>query len=136
MFSGSAAKEKGAEFELKELAKDYEVGFDSLMAVLAYLYSGKVKPLPKDVCVCVDEDCSHVACRPAVDFMVEVLYASFTFQVPELVALYQVRVRFNLNFTWKICFLLLFMELLYSFNSLELVVSRFWILISESIPSL
>ncbi|OAY27113.1 BTB/POZ domain and ankyrin repeat-containing protein NPR1 isoform X1 [Manihot esculenta] len=89
VFSGSAAKEKGAEFELKELAKDYDVGFDSLVAVLAYLYSGKVKPLPKDVCVCVDEDCSHVACRPAVDFMVEVLYASFTFQVPELVALYQ-----------------------------------------------
>ncbi|KAJ9167968.1 hypothetical protein P3X46_019554 [Hevea brasiliensis] len=91
VFSGSAAKEKGSKFELKELAKDYDVGFDSLVAVLAYLYTGKVRPLPKGVCVCVDEDCTHVACRPAVDFMVEVLYASFTFQVPELVALYQRR---------------------------------------------
>ncbi|XP_025012251.2 BTB/POZ domain and ankyrin repeat-containing protein NPR1 [Ricinus communis] len=90
MFSGSLGKEKGAvKYELKELTKDYDVGFDSLVAVLGYLYSGKVRPLPKGVCVCVDEDCSHVACRPAVDFMVEVLYASFTFQVPELVALYQ-----------------------------------------------
>ncbi|XP_050216606.1 BTB/POZ domain and ankyrin repeat-containing protein NPR1-like [Mercurialis annua] len=83
-------KEKGVvKFELKELAKDYDVGFDSVVAVLGYLYSGKVRPLPKGVCVCVDEVCSHVACRPAVDFMVEVLYASFIFQVPELVALYQ-----------------------------------------------
>ncbi|KAF2285129.1 hypothetical protein GH714_038752 [Hevea brasiliensis] len=89
MFSGSAAKEKDAKFELKQLAKDYDVGFDSLVAVLAYLYSGKVRPLPDGVCVCADEDCSHVACRVAVDFMLEVLYASFTFQVPELVALYQ-----------------------------------------------
>ena len=30
------------------------------------LYSGKVRPLPKGVCVCVDDDCSHEACRPAV----------------------------------------------------------------------
>ncbi|GLT98698.1 hypothetical protein SLE2022_161900 [Rubroshorea leprosula] len=82
-------KERGAKLELKELTKEYEVGYDSLVAVLAYLYSGRVKPLPRDVCVCVDEDCSHVACRPAVDFMVDVLYAAFTFQVSELVALYQ-----------------------------------------------
>ena len=78
------------ELKLKDLAKDHEVGLDALMAVLAYLYSGKVRPLPKGVCVCVDDDCSHEACRPAVDFMVQVLYASFTFQVSELVALYQV----------------------------------------------
>lgn len=87
LFRGSG--ENRSSFELKELAKDYEVGFDSVAAVLGYLYSGKVGALPKGVCVCVDEDCSHMACRPTVDFMVEVLYASFTFQVSELVALYQ-----------------------------------------------
>ncbi|PON84424.1 Potassium channel [Trema orientale] len=87
LFSGS--KDKGSRFELKDLAKDYEVGFDSVVAVLGYLYSGKVRPLPSGVCVCVDEDCSHTACRPTVEFMVEVLYASFTFQVSELVTLYQ-----------------------------------------------
>lgn len=89
LFSGSSSAAKAGEFELKELAKDYEVGLDALEAVLAYLYSGKVKPLPKEVCVCVDEDCPHVACRPAVDFMVEVLYASFAFQISEMVTLYQ-----------------------------------------------
>nr|XP_023904292.1 BTB/POZ domain and ankyrin repeat-containing protein NPR1-like [Quercus suber] len=88
-FKNAFSNSKEAELKLKDLAKDHEVGLDALMAVLAYLYSGKVRPLPKGVCVCVDDDCSHDACRPAVDFMVEVLYASFTFQVSELVALYQ-----------------------------------------------
>ncbi|KAK9274559.1 hypothetical protein L1049_021808 [Liquidambar formosana] len=88
--SSSAGKEgAAAKLELKELAKDFDVGYDAAVTVLGYLYSGKVKSLPKGVCVCVDEECSHVACRPAVDFMVEVLYASFTFQISELVALYQ-----------------------------------------------
>ncbi|KAL5770989.1 hypothetical protein ACOSP7_015143 [Xanthoceras sorbifolium] len=82
-------KERGAKFELRELVRDYDIGFDSLVSVLGYLYTGKVRPLPKGVCVCVDDGCSHVGCRPAVDFMVEVLYGSFKFEVPELVALYQ-----------------------------------------------
>ncbi|KAF8393609.1 hypothetical protein HHK36_021853 [Tetracentron sinense] len=91
VFSGSVGKERNGKFELKELAKDFDVGFDSLVAVLAYLYSGKVRLLPKDVCICADDGCSHVGCRPALDFMVEVLYLSFTFQISELVALYQRR---------------------------------------------
>lgn len=85
-----ARKEKEARFELKDLAKEFDVRYDSLVAVLGYLYSGRVGALPKGVCACVDDDCSHSACRPAVDFMVEVLYASFAFQISELVALYQV----------------------------------------------
>ncbi|PRQ46873.1 putative chromatin remodeling & transcription regulator ABTB family [Rosa chinensis] len=76
-------------FELKKLAKEYDVGLDSLLAVLGYLYSGKLKSFTKGVCVCVDDSCAHVACRPVVDFMVEVLYASSTFQISELVTLYQ-----------------------------------------------
>ncbi|XXG57114.1 hypothetical protein AAC387_Pa03g4351 [Persea americana] len=83
------AKEKGWKIELKELAKDFDLGYDSLVSVLTYLYSGKARPLPDGVCICVDEKCSHVACRPAVDFMVEVLYGAFTFQITEMVTLYQ-----------------------------------------------
>lgn len=75
--------------ELKDLAGDFEVGFDSVVAVLGYLYSGKVRNLPRGICVCVDEDCSHEACRPAVDFVVEVLYLSHKFEIVELVSLYQ-----------------------------------------------
>ncbi|VFQ81354.1 unnamed protein product [Cuscuta campestris] len=82
-------KDKSVKLELKELMKEYEVGYDAVVIVLAYLYSGKVRASPKDVCVCVDIECSHVACRPALGFMVELLYASFTFEIAELVAKFQ-----------------------------------------------
>ncbi|GJS99085.1 BTB/POZ domain and ankyrin repeat-containing protein NPR1 [Tanacetum coccineum] len=83
--------DKNVKLVMKELASDYEIGFEAIISVLGYLYSGKVKGLPKDVCVCVDDDCSHQACRPAIDFMVEVLYAYHVFQIPEMVALWQRR---------------------------------------------
>ncbi|KAL9224248.1 hypothetical protein vseg_000306 [Gypsophila vaccaria] len=82
-------KDKVVKVELKELTGGFDVGFDSVVAVLAYLYSGKVRALPKGVCVCVDDECSHVACRPALDYLVEVLYLSHIFQIAELVALFQ-----------------------------------------------
>ncbi|XP_057545400.1 BTB/POZ domain and ankyrin repeat-containing protein NPR1-like [Amaranthus tricolor] len=81
--------EKLVRLELKDMAGDVEVRFDSLVAVLRYLYSGKVRPNPKEVCMCVDDDCSHIACRPTVEFLVEVLYLSHKFKIDELVALYQ-----------------------------------------------
>ncbi|XP_057498255.1 BTB/POZ domain and ankyrin repeat-containing protein NPR1-like [Actinidia eriantha] len=84
-------KDRGVKLELKDLAKEFDVSFDALVVVLGYLYSGRVRSLPEGVCVCVDDDCSHAACRPAVDFMVEVLYAAFAFQISELVSLYQRR---------------------------------------------
>ncbi|CAF2107204.1 unnamed protein product [Brassica napus] len=79
----------GTKLELKNIATDYEVGFDSVAAVMAYIYSGRVRPPPKGVSDCADEDCRHVSCRPAVDFMVEVLYLAFLFEIPELVTMYQ-----------------------------------------------
>lgn len=82
-------KDRKTKLELKELMKEYEVSYDAVVSVLAYLYSGKVRPSPKDVCVCVDNDCFHVACRPAVAFMVEILYTSFAFQISELVDKFQ-----------------------------------------------
>lgn len=81
----------GTKLELKNMATDYEVGFDSVAAVMAYMYSGRVRPPPKGVSDCADEDCRHVSCRPAVDFKVEVLYLAFLFQIPELVTMYQVK---------------------------------------------
>ncbi|XP_010430551.1 PREDICTED: regulatory protein NPR1 isoform X2 [Camelina sativa] len=90
----AAKKEKDSnaavvKLELKEIAKDYEVGFDSVVTVLAYVYSSRVRPPPKGVSECADHSCCHVACRPAVDFRLEVLYLAFIFKIPELVTLYQ-----------------------------------------------
>ncbi|CAL9195356.1 unnamed protein product [Musa hybrid cultivar] len=75
--------------ELWKLVSGFVVGYDALVTVLGYLYRGRVAPLTKEVCMCVDEECRHEACRPVVDFMVEVLYASFVFQISELVSLFQ-----------------------------------------------
>ncbi|VVB11472.1 unnamed protein product [Arabis nemorensis] len=75
--------------DLKEIASDYQVGFDSVVTVLAYVYSGRVRQPPKGASDCVDDGCCHVACRPAVDFMVELLYLAFVFQIPELVTLFE-----------------------------------------------
>ncbi|MED6127095.1 Nitrogen permease reactivator protein [Stylosanthes scabra] len=76
---------------MKEVAKEYEVGGEAVGAVVGYLYSGRVTAMeiPSGMCVCVDDECPHFGCRPAVDFMVQVLYASFVFQIHDLVALYQ-----------------------------------------------
>lgn len=90
MFASSKDKDERVSFELKDLAKDYEVGFDAAVIVLGYLYSGKVRSLPKEACACADDDCSHTTCRPALDFKLQVLYVSLTFQVYELVAFYEV----------------------------------------------
>ncbi|RWW64428.1 hypothetical protein BHE74_00028344 [Ensete ventricosum] len=79
-----------ARLELWKLVSGFVVGYDALVAVLGYLYSGRVAPLPEEVCMCMDEECRHEACRPVVDFMVEVLYASFVFQISELVSIFQV----------------------------------------------
>ncbi|KAL2547918.1 Regulatory protein NPR1 [Forsythia ovata] len=84
-----ANKERNVKLDLKELMKENDVSYDALVTVLAYVYSGRVPAQPKDVCICVDDECSHLACRPAVEFMVEILYASFVFQINELVAKFQ-----------------------------------------------
>ncbi|XXG40236.1 hypothetical protein AAC387_Pa01g1007 [Persea americana] len=54
------AKEEGWNIKLKELAKGFDLGYDSLVSVLAYLYSGKARPLSDGVCICTDEKCSLV----------------------------------------------------------------------------
>ncbi|KAK4479059.1 hypothetical protein RD792_014570 [Penstemon davidsonii] len=78
-----------AKLELKEVMKEHDVGDDALVTVLAYIYSGKFRVSHKDVCVCVDEECTHLGCRPAVAFMVDVLYTSFVFQINKLVDSFQ-----------------------------------------------
>ena len=38
----------------------------------------------------MDEACGHAACRPAIDFVVESMYAASGFQISELISLFQV----------------------------------------------
>lgn len=66
------------------------VGLEAFNLVLNYLYTGKLKQSPPEVSTCIDSQCPHDACRPAVDYAVELMYASTTFQIKELVLLLQV----------------------------------------------
>ena len=66
------------------------VGREAFMIFLSYLYTGRLKQFPPEVSTCVDPPCAHDACRPAVNFAVELMYASSVFQIPELVSLFQV----------------------------------------------
>ncbi|CAM0880200.1 unnamed protein product [Alopecurus aequalis] len=90
----AAAGVEGDRVELRELlGEEVEVGYEALLLVLDYLYSGRiVHGLPKSACFCADEDgCVHYGCQPAVSFLVQVLFAAFTFQVAELTSLFQRR---------------------------------------------
>lgn len=93
--AGGGGEDGSERLELRELlgggGEEVEVGYEALRLVLDYLYSGRVGDLPKAACLCVDEDCAHVGCHPAVAFMAQVLFAASTFQVAELTNLFQVR---------------------------------------------
>ncbi|KAF5779273.1 putative chromatin remodeling & transcription regulator ABTB family [Helianthus annuus] len=74
------------------------VGYDAFTVFLSFLYAGKLKSSPPEVSTCVHGGCPHDACRPAIAFAVELMYAAVVFQVPELVPLFQRRL---LNFIEK-----------------------------------
>uniref|UniRef100_A0A0E0JF56 BTB/POZ domain and ankyrin repeat-containing protein NPR1 n=1 Tax=Oryza punctata TaxID=4537 RepID=A0A0E0JF56_ORYPU len=91
--AGGVGADGGERLELREIlgGEEVEVGYEALRLVLDYLYSGRVSDLPKAACLCVDEECPHVGCHPAVAFMAQVLFAASTFQVTELTNLFQRR---------------------------------------------
>lgn len=88
---GEKNEGKKAKYWLNELLPDGgRVGREAFSVFLGYLYTGRLKQSPPEVSTCVDPSCAHDACRPAVNFAVELMYASSVFQIPELVSLFQV----------------------------------------------
>lgn len=78
---------------MSELVPYGKVGCEAFNVFLNYLYTGteKLKPSPPEVSTCMDDTCVHDACRPAINYAVELMYISATFQMKELVLLVQVR---------------------------------------------
>lgn len=95
---GVASIEKKPKYSLKDLLPYGTVGYEAFLVFLSYVYTGKLKPSPMEVSTCVDNICAHDSCRPAINFVVELMYASSIFQMPELVSLFQRRL---LNFVGK-----------------------------------
>ncbi|KAL2467446.1 Regulatory protein NPR3 [Abeliophyllum distichum] len=88
---GSIAKESKPKYFMTDLLPYGQVGHEAFLIFLSYLYTGKLRSSPPDVSTCVDNICAHDACRPAINFAVELMYASTIFEVSELVSLFQRR---------------------------------------------
>lgn len=86
----NVGKEGKPGYCMEDLLPYGKVGYEALLTFLSYLYTGKLKPSPPEVSTCVDTICAHDSCRPAINFAVEMMFASSVFQVPELVSLFQV----------------------------------------------
>ncbi|KAK8686983.1 hypothetical protein V6N13_085816 [Hibiscus sabdariffa] len=76
-------------YELSEMLPYGRVGHEAFTLVLQYLYTGRIKASPREVSTCVDEACCHGACGPLVNYALELMFASATFQIKELVLLVQ-----------------------------------------------
>ncbi|MCO5577493.1 hypothetical protein L7F22_031324 [Adiantum nelumboides] len=66
---------------LSSLTKTYKVSYDAFMAVIGFLYSGHQISIEAR---CIDDQCLHEACRPVVDFVVEILGLSSVFEIIDL----------------------------------------------------
>lgn len=88
--NGCVEKEGKPSYNMNEFLPYGKIGLEAFQVFLSYLYTGKLKASPMEVSTCVDTHCAHDACRPAIDFAVELMYASSIFQIPEMVSLFQV----------------------------------------------
>ncbi|KAG2591950.1 BTB/POZ domain and ankyrin repeat-containing protein NPR2-like [Panicum virgatum] len=96
--TGEGAASGRPRYKMEELVPGGRVGREAFQAFLGYLYTGKLRPAPLDVVSCADPVCPHDSCPPAIRFAVEIMYAAWTFKIPELISLYQRRL---LNFVDK-----------------------------------
>jgi len=96
--AGEGAASGRARYKMDELVPGGRVGREAFQAFLGYLYTGKLRPAPLDVVSCADPVCPHDSCPPAIRFAVEIMYAAWTFKIPELISLFQVRCNFCLLF--------------------------------------
>ncbi|KAG7536372.1 BTB/POZ domain [Arabidopsis suecica] len=85
------SKTEKPKYQLKEMLPYGTVGHEAFLYFLSYIYTGRLKPFPLEVSTCVDPVCAHDSCRPAIDFVVQLMYASSVLQVPELVSSFQRR---------------------------------------------
>jgi regulatory protein NPR1 len=92
--TGGAAEGAGSgrpRYKMEDLVPGGRVGREAFQAFLRYMYTGKLPLAPPDVVTCADPVCPHDSCPPVIRFAVELMYAAWTFKIPELISLFQVR---------------------------------------------
>jgi regulatory protein NPR1 len=78
------------ELQLNSVVQNGTIGYEAFMAVIGYVYGGKLQPWPVAV-PCYDSSCSHFTCRPAIDYVLEILCAAQLFTLPEVKTVAEVR---------------------------------------------
>ncbi|KAG0555906.1 hypothetical protein KC19_11G011600 [Ceratodon purpureus] len=71
------------ELELSSVVGGERIGHGAFVAVMGYVYGGTMEPWPA-VIPCYDSSCGHVTCRPAIDYVLEILLASLLLDLPEV----------------------------------------------------
>lgn len=100
---GSSEKDGKPKYRMKDLLPNGDVGYEAFLVFLSYVYTGKLKPSPMEVSTCVHNVCAHDSCRPAINFAVELMYASSIFQMPDLVSIFQVGFLLFCNYGLDFC---------------------------------
>ena len=67
------------------------IGYAAFKTVMGYVYGGRLRSMSSVVNECRDVTCHHSACRPAIDYAVELLNSASVFDIPELKNLAQVQ---------------------------------------------
>ncbi|XP_024403980.1 BTB/POZ domain and ankyrin repeat-containing protein NPR1 [Physcomitrium patens] len=71
------------ELEFSTIVEDGKIGYDAFMAVMSYVYSGKMELWLTGI-ACYDSTCVHITCRPIIDHVLEVLQLSLLLNLPEV----------------------------------------------------
>ena len=71
---GSVSEGK-PKYLMTDLVPYGKVGYEAFNDILHCLYTGKLKASPPEVSTCVDDACAPVACPPAINYAIELMYA-------------------------------------------------------------
>ena len=92
--TGKSSKASGKfppELELSSIVGEgRRIGYPAFKTVMGYVYGGRLRSMSSVVNECRDGTCDHSACRPAIDYAVELLNSASVFDIPELRNLAQV----------------------------------------------
>ncbi|KAL9419918.1 hypothetical protein AB3S75_037643 [Citrus x aurantiifolia] len=87
--SDGSVSEGKPKYLMTDLVPDRKVGYEAFNDILHYLYTGMRKAPPSEVFTCVDDTCVHLVCPPAINYVIESIYASAAFKMTEVVSVYE-----------------------------------------------
>ncbi|KAM2042751.1 hypothetical protein ACFX16_036410 [Malus domestica] len=87
--NGDSEQEGKPKYCMSDLLPFGHVGYEAFLVFLSFVYTAKVRDFPVEVSSCVHNVCGHEACRPAIEFSLELMCASSVFGMPDLVSILQ-----------------------------------------------